>query len=73
MKRSLVALGLLTLAISCAVATDAPPPASSSTEVANASVALRVEAGSGAFLDAQRCALCHSRSPRARDDDTQRR
>lgn len=66
MKRSLVALGLLTLAISCAVATDAPPPASGSTEVANASVALRVEAGSGAFLDAQRCALCHSRSPRAR-------
>lgn len=66
MNRSLVALGVLAFAISCAVATDATPPASDSTEVANASVALRVEAGSGAFLDAQRCALCHSRSPRAR-------
>ncbi len=66
MKGSLVALGLLGLAISCAVATDSTPLATGSSDVAHASVALRVEAGAGAFLDAQRCALCHSRSPRAR-------
>ncbi len=71
MKRISLALGLLGLAISCAVATDATtaPTASDASGAASrgdASVALRVEAGKSAFLDAQRCALCHSHSPRAR-------
>ena len=73
MKRTTIALGLLGLAISCAVATEATtaptapePSATTAVPAANASVALKVDAGKGAFLDAQRCALCHSRSPRAR-------
>ncbi|MBM3988995.1 MAG: hypothetical protein FJ294_13680 [Planctomycetes bacterium] len=63
MQHSTITLGLLGLAISCAVATDATSSAASPLAAA---VALKVEAGESAFLDAQRCALCHSHSPRAR-------
>lgn len=68
MQRATIALGLLGLAISCAVATDATSSsvAPAAVEVPAAAIALKVEAGKSAFLDAQRCALCHSRSPRAR-------
>ncbi|MBM3990085.1 MAG: hypothetical protein FJ298_03650 [Planctomycetes bacterium] len=65
MQRSTITLGLLGLALSCAVATN-PPGSAQLPSATDGAAAREVAAGTGAFLDAQRCALCHSHSPLAR-------